>query len=63
MPSTKRMLYCFWCGEKLGLGRGDESPYETCGGIECDRHARYEMAADDADARAEAERDNYDRYR
>jgi hypothetical protein len=59
----KRMQHCFYCGENLGVFEVEYDELPTCGKQECEREARYEYQARDADARERAEEDGYDRYR
>lgn len=55
--------YCFYCGEFLGDYKYYDGDIETCGKSECEREARFARQEQDAEAREQAERDNYDRYR
>jgi hypothetical protein len=57
------MQHCFYCGEELGVYEKLARDYDTCGARECEREARDAYAADDDNARYEAERDGYERYR
>ncbi len=44
-PQAKKQVYCFWCGEGLGMGtpaRHNEEP-DCCGSMECQRQLRSEM--------------------
>jgi len=63
MPNTKRMRRCFFCGEQIGLMSEFDKLLDTCGCIECEKEARELRRLEDADARAQAEKDNYARYR
>lgn len=59
----KRMQHCFWCGEELGVYDSYPGDIEHCGKPECAREARYAIQEQNADARARAEEDHFDRYR
>ena len=59
---AKRMQHCFWCGEELGVGTQYPGDIETCGATECEREARYERQAAQAERRERAEYDDYERY-
>lgn len=61
--NMKRMQHCFWCGEQLGVYDSYPGDIEHCHNSECARQAQYAMREREADAREQAERDNYDRYR
>ena len=60
-PEKKRMQYCFWCGQELGI-REDDAP-DTCGKIECNRQLKNSCEAEEDELKHEAEQDHYDRYR
>lgn len=60
---AKRMQYCCWCGEKLGVYDSSDSQLEHCHQIECARQASRLAREIEADARERAERDDYGRYR
>ena len=59
----KRNQHCFWCGQPLGHFDSCGDLYLTCGARECEREARYQRAADTADAQQRAEDDDYGAYR
>lgn len=53
----KKMQYCFYCGEKLGVYDNFGERYETCGKPECEREARDCQAQDHAEAHEQLDRD------
>jgi len=58
------MQYCFNCGEELGVYEvhaGDM--IDTCGKPECERAAGECYQQEEEEARYQAEKDHYDRYR
>lgn len=60
---AKRMQHCWYCGEELGVYESYPGDLDTCGKSECEREARYERQAMEADAHDRAEQDDYSRYR
>lgn len=58
-----QLLYCFNCGEELGVGEKIRGEYDTCGRPECLREAQRAYRADDEEAQWRAIDDNFDRYR
>jgi hypothetical protein len=59
-----KMRYCFNCGAELGVyADRDYRDFDTCGSMECEREARYARQTEEAERRARAEDDGYDRYR
>ena len=64
MISKLRMRHCFNCGAALGvLAEHEYDPLDTCGRTDCEREARYARQAEEAERRARAEDDGFDRYR
>ena len=59
---TKRMIYCDWCGEELGVCDDAMDEIESRGKPECNRYQQNTYRARDVCTR-EAEQDNYNRYR
>jgi len=57
----KKMRYCFWCGEELGVDDFYD-PYDHCGKRECAREADYAHRADEDERRRLAEEDGFSRY-
>lgn len=58
---VKRMQYCAFCGEQLGIFESWGEP-ESCGNAECDREIRYMLQSQESERRERAESDHYDRY-
>lgn len=59
----KKMQYCDWCGEELGIFDTERGEFVSCGKSKCNREIRVMYKEMDDSIRYEAERDNYDRYR
>jgi hypothetical protein len=61
---STQMRYSFVCGAELGVyADRDYGDLDTCGSIRCEREARYAWQTEEAERRARAEDDGYDRYR
>jgi hypothetical protein len=61
---AKRMQYCFYCGEELGILYDKSSDeLDTCGKRECNRAARDAYGEREEEVKYRAEQDHYDRYR
>jgi hypothetical protein len=61
---TIKMRYCCNCGTELGvIASANYDRFDTCGKQECDREARYQAQAEEAEARERAEQDEFSRYR
>ncbi len=59
---AKKMRYCFWCGEKIGICESWDD-FDTCGKPECDMAARRAHQEDTEDRAYRAQRDEFSRYR
>ena len=59
---TVRDIHCDWCGEFISRGHRSNEP-ESCGKTECEREIRRMHEAEREQARWEAERDDFARYR
>ena len=55
--------FCWYCGTSLGVYDQRLHDRDTCGAAECERERWHQDLCEDADARAEAEADDYERYR
>jgi len=62
-PEKKRMQYCYWCGQELGIYERHSDDFDTCGKIECNRQLKNSHEAEEDELKHEAEQDHYDRYR
>ena len=61
--ARERIQHCFNCGADLGVYASWPGDIETCGKAECEREARYQRQAQEADVQERAAMDDYDRYR
>jgi len=59
---AKRIQQCFNCGEEMGVF-DNYGEIVTCGKLECDKQARKQYEAEIEEARHEAEKDEFERYR
>lgn len=61
---TTQMRRCWFCGAELGVyADRDYEDFDTCGSIRCEREACHVRQDEEAERRARAEDDGYDRYR
>jgi len=61
-----KRYYCNWCGEEVTSDDiYSDYPHRVycCGSRECEKEIRYIQAAEDENARLDAEEDDYSRYR
>ena len=59
---AKRMQYCFWCGEELGIYDNYDN-LDTCGKRECEKEARRAYQDEIQDRGYRAQQDEFNRYR
>jgi hypothetical protein len=60
---AKRMRYCFWCGEELGIYDNYYDDLDICGKPECEREARRIYQDEISERSCRAQRDEFSRYR
>ena len=54
----KKMQFCYFCGEELGIYDKPHRGRDTCGKSECNREARNDEAQERFDAHEELDRMN-----
>jgi hypothetical protein len=59
---VKRMQFCFYCGEELGVYNSWPGDIESCGAKDCERELKYQLQAEREERMYEAERDDFNRY-
>lgn len=59
----EKMQHCFNCGTEIGVYQHFPGDLESCGKLECEREARYQMQIAEFEARERAEVDDYGLYR